>query len=70
VCYSVIVVRCSVIVVRCSVIVVRCSVIQCVPACSSVFQKVLQNYCCVLCYGVATISRFLKIIGLFCKRTL
>ena len=24
----------------------------------------------VICYGVATISRLLKIIGLFCKRAL
>jgi len=26
--------------------------------------------CLYVCYGVATINRLLKIIGLFCKRTL
>jgi len=25
---------------------------------------------CAICYGLATISRLLKIIGLFCKRAL
>jgi len=54
---------------------VRCSVLQCVAACCSVLQcvethkknnrKERSNV-----HGVATISRLLKIIGLFCKRAL
>jgi len=53
---------------------VCCSVLQCVAVCCSVLQCVAvrcsannegSHY-----YGVATISRLLKIIGLFCKRAL
>jgi len=54
-----------------------CSVLQCVAVCYSVLQCVAE--CCrvLQCvvfdgryYGVATISRLLKIVGLFCKRAL
>jgi len=52
----------------------------CSVCCSSVLQSVLQALvCCRVCcsllplachYGVATTSRLLRIIGLFCKRAL
>ena len=52
---------------------VCCSVLQCVAVCCSVVQCVAV--CCSLLlthsrYGVATTSRLLKIIGLFCERAL
>ena len=59
---------------------VCCSVLQCAAVCCSVLQcaavccRVLQ--CAAVCcrvsnwYGVATVSRIDKIIGLFCKRAL
>ena len=58
-----------------------CIVLQCVAACFSALQCVAVCYllCAAMCcsvfvyysgYGVATISRLLKIIGLFCKRAL
>jgi len=67
-------------------VAVRCSTLQYVAVCCSHFNRdtvggryVLQCCvavlrCSVLCinetYGVATISRLLNIIGLFCKRAL
>ena len=33
-------------------------------------KKIARRECCTTEYGVATISRLLKIIGLFCKRSL
>jgi len=33
-------------------------------------RQVSVSFILVCCYGVASISRFLKIIGLFCKRAL
>jgi len=61
-------------------VAVRCSVLQCAAVCCSVLQNG-AGYCivalddeivvkCVLCHGLATISRLLTIIGLFCKRAL
>jgi len=69
--------------VRCSAlqcVAVCCSVLQCgdpdcslaPPACTHAYigcQKVLYNLLHEL-YGVATISRPLKFVGLFCKRAL
>ena len=65
--------------VCCSVlqrVAVCCSVLQCAAACCSVLQDkswlpLSECICrCGSCYGVATISRLLKITGLFCKRAL
>ena len=47
-----------------------CSVLQCVAVCCSVLQCVAVYHVWVVSYGVATISRLLQIIGLFCKRAL
>ena len=55
-------------------VAVRRSVLQCAAACCSVLQYAAKwsrtFFACVYCvfagYGVATISRLLKIIGLFC----
>jgi len=69
--------------VCCSVlqcVAVCCSVLPCVAVCCSVrmagaftsdppTQKE-AHVCFLECYGVATISRLLRIIGLFCKRAL
>jgi len=55
--------------------------LQCVAVCCSVLQciavgiycgktGILQERLCCIPYGVATMSRLLKIIGLFCKRAL
>ena len=61
---------------------VCCSVRQCDPVCCSMLHHgalrctvlhcvICAALCCTLLhYGVATISRLLKIIGLFCKRDL
>jgi len=64
---------------------VCCSVLQCAAVCCSVLQRaavccsVLQRVAVEIlkgqlnspyAYGVATISRLLKIVGLFCKRAL
>jgi len=71
VCFSVL--QC--VAVCCSVlqcVAVCCSVSQCVAVCCSVLQCIavihIWSLFCILTYGVATISRLLKIIGLFCKR--
>jgi len=58
-------------------VAVCCSVLQCVAVCCNMLQRVAV---CIFCtvfydaqlydYGVATMSRLLKIIGLFCKRAL
>jgi len=69
--------------VCCSVlqcVAVCCSVLQCVVVCCSVLhghsghsndthvnQIFIPRVPAHVCYGVATISRFLKIIGLFCR---
>jgi len=58
--------------------VLCCSVLHCAAVCCSVLQCVALRHTCrsvlaqcvTLCYGVATISTLLKIIGLFCKRAL
>ena len=58
-------------------VVLCCSVMQCVAVCCSLLQCVAVPYSVVACadtrlpsvdkYGVATISRLLRIIGLFCR---
>jgi len=58
---------------------VCCSALQCAAVCCSVLQCAAVRcsvlHCVAVCtccneYAVATISMLLKIIGLFCKRTL
>ena len=58
---------------------VCCSVLQCAAVCCSVLQcvAVFITTCCsllqtvsVVGYGMATISRFLQMTGLFCKKAL
>jgi len=54
-------------------VAVCCSVLQCVAVCRSMLSPTDthgQNPPKSALYGVATISRLLKIIGLFCKRAL
>jgi len=46
-------------------VAVCCSVLQCVAVCCSVLQRASQVSACIH-YGVATISRLLQIITLFC----
>jgi len=61
--------------VCCSVlqcIAVYCSVLPCVAVCCSERDSLFREYLPLIhmCYGVATISRLHKIIGLICKRAL
>ena len=58
--------------VRCSAlqcVAVRCSALQCIAVRCSALQCVVASIR-NRGYGVATISRLLKMIGVFCKRTL
>jgi len=52
--------------------VLEFNMFQCVAACfrASCFSCSMLEQYGTICYGVATISRLLKIIGLFCKRAL
>ena len=50
-----------------SAAVVRCSVLQCIAFCCSVLRCVPVRCSVPHQYGVASISRLLKIIGLFCR---
>ena len=59
--------------VSCSVlqcVAVCCRVLQCVAVCCSVLLLVEFGILLDLQDGLATMSRLLKIIGLFCKRAL